>query len=179
VIVANAGIASHGPAVEQSELQWDTMLDTNLKGQWHTAKAGVPHMIEAGNGGSLIFTSSLAGLKGFPNSVAYTAAKFGVVGISRVFAHELAPHKIRSNSVNPTNVHTTMLDNDEIFRLFRPDLEHPTFEDAREAYSVMNIWPLPWVEPEDISNAVLFLASDESRYVTGISLPVDLGASAK
>ncbi|GAA4554487.1 mycofactocin-coupled SDR family oxidoreductase [Pseudonocardia xishanensis] len=179
IVLANAGIATYGPAAEQSEQQWETMIGINLTGVWHTAKAAIPTMTAQGSGGSIVITSSLAGIKGFPNSVSYSAAKFGVVGIARTLAHELAPHAIRVNTVHPTNVHTTMLDNPGIYKLFRPDLDNPTFEDAKDVYSVMNLMPLPWVETIDISNAILWLASDEARYVTGISLPVDLGASAK
>ena len=179
IVAANAGILNMGLSHEQSEQQWQTMIDVNLTGVWHTAKAAIPVLIEQGTGGSIIITSSLGGLKAGPGASGYIAAKFGVVGLARSLAHELAPHRVRVNTVNPTNVHTEMLDNMMVRRAFRPDLENPTFEEARDSYSVMNLWPVPWVETKDISNAVLWLASDESRYVTGIALPVDLGASAK
>jgi (+)-trans-carveol dehydrogenase len=179
IVLANAGILTMGLAHEQSDEQWNTMIDVNLSGVWRTAKAAIPALIEQGTGGSIVITSSFAGFKGHQGVVSYCAAKFGVVGIAKSLAHELAPHRIRVNTVHPTNVRTPMLDNDVTRRAFRPDLENPTFEDTVEAYSTINIWPLPWVEPVDISNAVLWLASDESRYVTAIALPVDLGASSK
>ncbi|MFR9801902.1 mycofactocin-coupled SDR family oxidoreductase [Pseudonocardia sp. RS010] len=179
VVCANAGILTMGPSHEQSDEQWRTMIDVNLTGVWHTAKAAIPFLIEQGQGGSIIMTSSLAGLKGAAGGSSYVAAKFGVTGLGKSLAHELAEHRIRVNTVHPTNVETHMLDNMMVRKAFRPDLEEPTFEDAEEVYSVLNIWPMPWVQTIDISNAVLWLASDESRYVTGIALPVDLGASAK
>ncbi|MBT2273897.1 mycofactocin-coupled SDR family oxidoreductase [Rhodococcus qingshengii] len=179
IVCANAGVLSMGAAHEQSEEQWQQMIDVNLTGVWHTAKAAIPHMIEQGTGGSLILTSSLMGLKGASWTIGYVAAKFGVVGIGRALAHELAPYKIRSNVLHPTNIQTPMLDNEHVLTSFRQDLESPTFSDMNDTLSAMNIWPMPTVEVSDISNAVLWLASDEARYVTGISLPVDLGASAK
>ena len=178
IVVANAGIITYGSAVEQSDEQWDNMIATNLTGVWHTAKAAIPHLIEQGDGGSIITTSSAAGLKGVPGIISYVAAKWGVVGVTKSLAHELAPYRVRCNVVHPTNVQSPMLDNAEVRKVFRPDLENPTFEDAKDAYASLNLWPLPWVQPTDISNAILFLASDEGRYITGISLPVDLGFSA-
>jgi len=179
IVCANAGVLSMGAAHEQSEEQWQQMIGVNLTGVWHTAKAAIPHMIEQGTGGSLILTSSLMGLKGASWTIGYVAAKFGVVGLGRALAHELAPHRIRANVIHPTNIQTPMLDNEHIISSFRQDLPSPTFSDMDDMLSAMNIWPMPCVEASDVSNAVLWLASDEARYVTGISLPVDLGASAK
>ena len=138
-----------------------------------------PAMIEAGKGGSIIMTSSTAGLKQIPNSAHYVAAKHGVVGLMRALASELAQYNIRVNTVHPTTVATPMIQNDATYALFRPDLEHPTQEDAIPAFASVNLIPVPWVEPVDISNAVLFLASDESRFVTGHTLPVDAGFMVK
>ncbi|KAA9164049.1 mycofactocin-coupled SDR family oxidoreductase [Amycolatopsis acidicola] len=179
IVCANAGILTMALTHEQSEEQWQTMLDVNLTGVWHTVKAAIPVLIDQGHGGSIIITSSMAGLKGTPNCSSYTAAKFGVVGLAKTLAHELAPHRIRVNTVHPTNVETTMVDNALVRSIFRPDLEQPTAEDAKDVYASINIWPEPWIQPVDVSNAVLYLASDEARYTTGIALPVDLGATAK
>ncbi|KAA0120925.1 mycofactocin-coupled SDR family oxidoreductase [Mycolicibacterium sp. P9-22] len=179
IVVANAGILTMGAAHEQSEEQWSTMLDVNLTGVWHTVKAAIPILIDQGTGGSMILTSSLMGLKGGSWAISYAAAKFGVVGITKSLAIELAPHRIRVNTVHPTNVHTPMLDNDFIIRTLAPDVTDPTWADTSEFLSSMNAWPLPTIEAQDVSNAVLFLASEESRFVTGISLPIDLGATAK
>ncbi|MEU1956698.1 mycofactocin-coupled SDR family oxidoreductase [Nocardia rhamnosiphila] len=179
IVCANAGILTMGAAHEQSEEQWQTMLGVNLTGVWHTAKAAIPTFIEQGTGGSMILTSSLAGTKGMSWAIGYSAAKFGVVGIAKSLAVELAPYRIRVNTVTPTNVHTPMLDNDFIIRTLAPNVENPVWDDTSEQLSSLNVWPMPTIETRDVSNAVLWLASDEARYVTGISLPVDLGGSAK
>jgi SDR family mycofactocin-dependent oxidoreductase len=179
IVCANAGIASFAPSLEMDEDVWDEMIDINLSGVWRTIRAAVPPMIERGQGGSIIITSSVAGLLGFANLASYTSAKHGVVGLMRVLTQELAPHMIRVNTVNPTSVNTDMLMNDAIYRLFRPDLEAPTRDDVGDAFMGLNCLPIPWVEPIDISNAVLFLASDEARYITGITLPVDAGFCQK
>ena len=127
----------------------------------------------------MILTSSDAGLFAFPNIAHYVSAKHGVVGLMRTLALELAPDMIRVNSVHPTVVDTPMVNNEATFRLFRPDLDNPGVEDFKVAATTINALPIPWVEAVDISNAVLWLASDEARYVTGVALPVDAGAYAK
>jgi SDR family mycofactocin-dependent oxidoreductase len=179
IVSANAGIGtSPYNAWEIDESIWQTMIDVNLTGVWHTAKAAIPHLI-ANNGGSIILTSSAAGLKGYQNIAHYVSAKHGVVGLMRTLALELAPQNIRVNSIHPTQVDTPMIQNEPTWRLFRPDLEHPTREDFIPASQSLNALPIPWVEPVDISNAVLFLASDEGRYLTGVTLPVDAGSVLK
>jgi SDR family mycofactocin-dependent oxidoreductase len=180
IVSANAGIFIFGEEAHLvTEGDWQDVIDINLTGVWHTAKAAVPHLIDQGTGGSIILTSSTAGLKGFQNVAQYTAAKHGVVGLMRTLALELAPHSIRVNSVHPTSVNTTMIQNEATWKLFLPDIQHPTMEQAAEAFTAINALPVPWVEPRDISNAVLFLASDEARYVTGVTLPVDAGFTIK
>ena len=179
IVSANAGILSHGLAAELDETTWQEMIDINLTGVWHTAKAAIPHLIAGGRGGSIILTSSGVTLKGTPNFAHYVSAKHGMVGLMRTLALELAPHSIRVNSLHPTSVLTGMLRNEETLRLFRPDLRSPTVDDARPAFQATNALPVPWVEPADISNAVLFLASDEARYITGVPLPVDAGFGIK
>jgi SDR family mycofactocin-dependent oxidoreductase len=180
VVVANAGIINAvRPSWELDEADWQTMLDVNLTGVWHATKAAVPHLIERGPGGSVILISSTAGLRGIPGIAHYNAAKHGVLGLARTLANELAPHRIRVNSVHPTNVRTTMIDNPSSAKIYRPDLENPTFEDSLPALANINMWDEPYLDVEDVANAVLFLACDESRYVTGIALPVDLGMSMK
>ncbi|MEU1981922.1 mycofactocin-coupled SDR family oxidoreductase [Nocardia sp. NPDC019395] len=182
IVCANAGIAgitSRPQSVwEYDGATWQTMIDINLTGVWHTAKAAVPHLI-ANKGGSIILTSSAAGVKAYANIGHYVAAKHGVIGLMRSLALELAPHGIRANAVNPTQVDTPMIQNQAMRRLFRPDLERPTREDFAPASQTVNALPIPWVDSVDVSNAVLFLASDESRYITGVSLPVDAGALIK
>jgi SDR family mycofactocin-dependent oxidoreductase len=179
VVCANAGIASFAPTLDMEERMWDEMIDINLTGVWKTVKAAVKPMVERGQGGAVIITSSVAGLFGFPNLAHYSAAKHGVVGLMRVLAQELAPYMIRVNTVNPTTVNTPMVMSDAAYQLFRPDLENPTQADMAEGLLSLNLLPIPWVEPVDISNAVLWLASDEARYVTGVALPVDAGFCQK
>ncbi len=180
IIVANAGIGNGGDVLhETSDQDWDEMIDINLSGVWKSVKAAVPHMIAGGKGGSIILTSSVGGLKAYPHCGNYIAAKHGVVGLMRTFAVELGHHMIRVNSVHPTHVATPMLHNEGTFKMFRPDLENPGPEDMAPICQMFHTLPIPWVEARDISNAVLFLASDEARYVTGVTLPVDAGSCLK
>jgi (+)-trans-carveol dehydrogenase len=180
IIVANAGIGNGGQTLDKtSETDWTAMIDINLGGVWKTVKAGVPHILAGGRGGSIILTSSVGGLKAYPHTGHYVAAKHGVVGLMRTFAVELGAQNIRVNSVHPTNVNTPLFMNDGTMRLFRPDLENPGPDDMKVVGQLMHTLPIGWVEPEDIANAVLFLASDEARYVTGVTLPVDGGSCLK
>jgi SDR family mycofactocin-dependent oxidoreductase len=180
IVAANAGIAANAvPAHEITEDAWEQMLGINLTGVWKTAKAAVPHLIEGGRGGSVILTSSMAGLRGYQGIAAYTSAKHGVVGLMRVLAAELAPHSIRVNSVHPTQVNTPMVQNDATYKIFRPDLEHPTAEDFKAVSASMHALPEPWAEPVDISKALVFLASDDARLITGVPLPIDAGLLVK
>ena len=179
IVAANAGIYSFGRMEEMDETTWQDVIDTDLTGVWHTAKAAIPHLRAGGRGGSMILTSSVVGLKGSQNIGHYVAAKHGVVGLMRTLALELAPDFIRVNSIHPTTVDTPMVMNSATYRLFRPDLENPTADDMAEASRAVNALPIPWVEPADISSAVLFLASDEARYVTGVTFPVDAGFTVK
>jgi SDR family mycofactocin-dependent oxidoreductase len=180
IIVANAGVGTDGRKLHKiRENVWQDMIDINLSGVWHTVKAGVPHILSGGRGGSIVLTSSVGGRKAYPNTGHYIAAKHGVIGLMRAFAVELGPDMIRVNSVLPSQVSTTMVMNDSTFRLFRPDLPNPGPDDFAPISQMMHTLPVPWVDAIDISNAVLFLASDESRYITGVSLPVDAGALLK
>src|SRR5246127_2973570 len=180
VIVANAGIGNGGDTLDKtSEYDWQEMIDVNLSSVWKSVKAGVPHLIAGGRGGSIILTSSVGGLKAYPHCGSYVTAKHGVVGIMRSFAVELGQHMIRVNSVHPTNVNTPMFMNEGTMKLFRPDLENPGPDDMKVVAQMMHTLPIGWVEPEDISNAVLFLASDEARYITGVTLPIDAGSCLK
>lgn len=180
IVVANAGIASDGGPVDKMDKDsWQDTIDINLTGVWHTAKAAVPHLIQGGRGGAIVLTSSVGGMKALPNMSHYVSAKHGVVGLMRSLAVELGQHNIRVNSVHPSQVNTPMLMNEPTYRLFRPDLENPTQDDMAPISQMMHTLPVPWVEPEDVSNAVLFLVSDEGRYITGVPLPVDAGAMLK
>jgi SDR family mycofactocin-dependent oxidoreductase len=179
IVSANAGIATYGLGAQLDEQTWQETIDINLTGVWHAAKAAIPHLRAAG-GGSIILTSSTAGLKAIPNMAHYVAAKHGVVGLMRTLALELAPEKIRVNTVHPTSVDTGMIQNPQLYALFAPDLDEAdrTRERVGERFAAHHALAIPWVEPVDISNAVLWLASDEARYVTGVTLPVDAGQLA-
>lgn len=182
VVVANAGIHLPGaPSWELAPQVWQRTLDINLTGVWHTVRASVPHMFvrEGDRGGSVVIISSTSGLRGLPNTAHYTASKHAVVGLARTLANELGSHGIRVNTVHPGPVATPMVLNETTFRRLRPDLENPTAADAAEALQARNLLPVPWVEPVDIANAVLFLASDAARYITGTQLVVDAGLTQK
>ena len=181
IVLANAGIASVGGPVESMAADsWKNTIDINLTGLWHTARAAVPHLIAGGQGGSVVLTSSVAGLRAMPGMSGYVSAKHGVIGLMRTLAVELGQHRIRVNTVLPTNVNTPMFMNEGAFKLFRPDMENPGPDDVAPVIAqFMHVLPVGWVEPEDISNAILFLVSDEGRYITGVALPVDAGALIK
>ena len=179
IVLANAGVFEIQPALEVSDDAWREMIDINLTGVWNTCKVALPHLIEGGRGGAMVLTSSTAGLKGTPNTIHYTAAKHGVVGIMRTLANEFAQHSIRVNSVHPTGVDTVMIQNEKTWGLFAPDDPAPSREKAEPIFQSTNALPVPWVEPVDISNAILFLVSDEARYITGVTLPVDAGYTVK
>lgn len=171
VVAANAGISTTGSAMDIPQDEWTDVIDVNLAGVWNTIRAVVPSMIAAGEGGSIVMTSSISGLKGTPLAAHYVASKHGVVGLMRAFANELAQHNIRVNTVNPTGVDTEMANNAKFWDQLeaRPDL----------AASYANALEVTLIEPLDIANAVLWLASDEARYVTGVPLPVDAGAAVR
>jgi SDR family mycofactocin-dependent oxidoreductase len=179
ILVANAGITGYARAETMSENEWDEMIDVNLKGAWLSAKSVIPQMMERGEGGSLIFISSGLGLKGHPFATHYAAAKHGVVGLMRSLALELAPKMIRANSIHPGGTRTPMAHNPWQYELKAGGRKDATLEEVLPAYEALPALPIPWLEPEDIANAVLWLASDEARYVTGVTLAVDAGWSAR
>jgi len=173
LVCATAGVSSAGPAVELSEDVWQTMIDVNLSGVWRTCKAAIPHLIDGGRGGSIVLVSSIAGLRGLVGVGHYTAAKTGVVGLMRTLAHELAEHRIRVNTVHPANTRTDMIVNSGTMRSFCPGVDEPTMAQFEAGTGSMHLLPVPMLEPVDIANASLFLASEEARYITGVTLPVD------
>jgi SDR family mycofactocin-dependent oxidoreductase len=179
IVCANAGIWSHAPFVDMTDEAYHDMININQHGPYYTCKATVPYLLEQGQGGSIIITSSSAGRKGFPNHAHYSSAKHANVGLMRTLAMELAPNFIRVNTIHPTSVFTRMNQNPAMWELFAPGVENPTYDDFGATFTSLNALPVPWVEAVDISNAVLFLASDEGRYVTGIQLPVDAGFHEK
>jgi SDR family mycofactocin-dependent oxidoreductase len=185
IVVANAGVITfHGSSLEITEDIYDLVVDTCLKGVWNTVQVTAPAMIKAGRGGAMIFTSSAAGLRGQPHYAHYAAAKHGVVGLMRTFANELAEHRIRVNTVHPTGVASPGMGSDtgvpELYASSRyfhlsamnmlPDLDRPAGGEFA---------PVSALAETEIANAVLFLASDEGRYITGATLPVDAGNTNK
>jgi SDR family mycofactocin-dependent oxidoreductase len=180
IVSANAGISGpFSPAEDMDPVAWQTMVDINLTGVFNTVKASIVHIKAGGRGGSIVLTSSEAGLKAYANASHYVSAKHGVVGLMRTLALELAPFSIRVNSIHPTQVDTPMIMNDPTFALFCPDIDNPTREQFAPISQALNVLPVPWVDAVDISNALLFLASDESRYITGVPLPVDAGCALR
>lgn len=178
IVSASAGIFTFGPlAADTTEEDWDTMVDINLKGVWQTVKAATPHMIAADHGGSVVLTSSTAGIKGTYGVSAYTAAKHGVVGLMKTLALELGPKNIRVNSIHPTSVATPMVLNEALYQMFSPD--NPTEESFRQTLGGAHALNVDIVEPVDISNALLWLSTDEARYVTGTQIKVDAGYTTK
>jgi SDR family mycofactocin-dependent oxidoreductase len=178
VVIANAGIhVPGGPSWELDPQVWQRTLDINLTGVWHTVRASVPHI--GADGGSIVLISSTNGLRGTPNTAHYTASKHAVVGLARTLANELGPRGIRVNTVHPGPVATPMVLNEQMYRRLRPDLANPTAADAAAVLQARNLLPVPWVEPVDVANAVVFLASDEGRYITGTQLVVDAGLTQK
>ncbi|HLH82140.1 MAG TPA: mycofactocin-coupled SDR family oxidoreductase [Trebonia sp.] len=180
IVCANAAIISRPePTWEIDPAQWREILDVNLTGVFITVKAAVPHMIAAGNGGSITLTSSGAALISGAGLADYKVTKAGVLSLTRTLACELAGHFIRVNAICPTAVDTPMIQNEALYRSFRPDLANPGREDVKAGFQAMNLLPVPWVDPADISNAIVWLASDAARYVTGVTLPVDAGNALK
>ena len=171
IVSANAGICTVQAWDQVTPAVWQDTLDTNLTGVWNTMVVSAPHLIAAG-GGSIICTSSTAGIKGLPYLAPYVAAKHGVVGIARTMANELAAHHIRVNTVHPTGVDTPMGSG-------LGGLEPLLTRDPNLGPIFMNTLPVQMVNPRDISNAVLFLASDEARYVTGLEFTVDAGNTTR
>lgn len=173
IVLANAGIAPL--SVDPSPQEWQDVVDVNLTGVYHTIEVVKKAMIDRGAGGAIVITSSTAGLNGIggdtPGMLGYTAAKHGVVGLMRLYANQLAPHSIRVNTVHPTGVNTPMVVNEAMQEFLAQD---PSLSNA-----MANALPVPMIEAVDISNAILYLVSDDGRYVTGVTLPVDGGFTNK
>jgi (+)-trans-carveol dehydrogenase len=179
VVLTNAGVFSVGDPLTLSAQTWRDVLDVNLDGVWNTVQACLPAMVDSGNGGSIVMTSSIGGLQGLLHCPHYVASKHAVIGLMRALANELAPYRIRVNAVCPTNVNTAMIQNPANYRTFRPDLAEPQQEDIVDVAASMHLLNVPWVEPEDVTAAAVWLASDEARYLTGVALPVDAGLLEK
>jgi NAD(P)-dependent dehydrogenase (short-subunit alcohol dehydrogenase family) len=180
-VVANAAIAgSRDRRIwELSSEEWDELMAVNLRGVWQTVSAVVPTMIAGGRGGSIVIIGSTCAFKGYPMTGHYTTAKHGLIGMMRVFANELGADAIRINMISPTFVDTDLLHFDSVYKAFVPELASPTRDDFEARIRQLHLLPVPWVTSEDVSNAVLWFASDESRYVTAQHLALDAGATEK
>lgn len=177
VVVANAGILSYGSGEKLPTVAWKDVIDVNLTGAFNTAQAAIPHLRATGSGGSIVLTSSALALRPVANLPHYISAKAGLVGLMRALALELAPHSIRVNSIHPSIANTEMVHNKGTYELFAPHIKNPTREDVENVFATLHKLPTPWVEVEDITAAVLFLASDDARFVTGQELKIDAGAA--
>jgi SDR family mycofactocin-dependent oxidoreductase len=176
IVVANAAVCAFSPFEDLTDQQWEDMIGTNLTGTFHTVQAATPHMKARGYG-RIIVTSSMSGRAGNRNLAHYSASKFGVIGLVKSVALELAPHGITANVVCPSTTSTPMIHNDTWYKVFRPDLDAPTEEDVRPAFAALNPLGVPWLPPDAVSRAVLYLAADEG-FTTGTTLEIGLGLSA-
>jgi SDR family mycofactocin-dependent oxidoreductase len=175
VAVANAGIFSQSQLDVMSFETFNDTIDVNVRGVFHMIRAVLPHMKQR-QSGRIIATGSTCSVIGYQNVGHYTAAKHAVAGLIKTLAKEVGAHGITANYVLPNGVSTKMIRNDAMYRIMNP--ENPSEELAKELWSSMNAIPVPWIEPEEISHAVLFLASDQARYITGEGLKVDMGMTA-
>jgi (+)-trans-carveol dehydrogenase len=177
IVCANAGILPIArPIWEIPAQQWHDVIDTNLTGVFNTLAVTVPPMRAAGNGGSIIVTASAAALRFAQNLGHYSATKAGVIALAKTLANEVAAERIRVNAICPGTVATPMITaNEQLFKLFRPDLENPTLQDCEPVFKMLMPMGGPWLAPEDVSNMVVFLASDEASSVTGTAMSVDQG----
>lgn len=177
IVVANAGTLNDtAPMWELTEEQFQDQIDVNLTGVWKTIKATVPTLLRQNEGGAIILISSISGLTVELNVGHYAASKHGVNGLMRTLSGELAPYGIRVNSVNPTNVNTAMINNPRYNRLFAGGKDGATQEDALPALTAMHALQIPFLDPIDVSNAVVYLASEDGRYITGTTQILDAGA---
>jgi SDR family mycofactocin-dependent oxidoreductase len=176
ILVANAAVCGFSPFDEMTDDQWDDMIGTNLTGTFRTVQAAVRPMKER-RYGRIIVTGSMSGRAGNRNLAHYSASKFGVVGLVKSIALELAPFGITANVVCPSTTSSPMIHNDEWYHVFRPDLDEPTREDVRPVFADLNPLGVPWLPPDAVSEAVLYLARDQG-FITGSTLEVGLGLSA-
>jgi SDR family mycofactocin-dependent oxidoreductase len=178
ILVANAGISTMGSICTMDATAWSETIDTNLGGVFNAMRAAAPHM-RRNRWGRIIAISSMMGRTASPGIPAYVASKWGVIGLCKSVAYELASFGVTVNAIAPGNVSTPMIHNDALYGLMRPDLDHPTREDVAPGMADLHVQPVPWLEPEEITAAVVFLASEEARHITGSVIDVDAGASAR
>jgi SDR family mycofactocin-dependent oxidoreductase len=178
IMVANAGVTAIGSVCDMTASEWGDVIDINLTGVFNAIRAAAPHMRKQ-RSGRIIGISSMLGRFSQPGIPAYTASKWGVIGLCKSAAYELAGFGVTVNVIAPGNVSTPMIHNDQLYGMMRPDLEHPSAEDVAPVMAELHTQPVPWLEPEEITAAVVYLVSDGARHVTGSVLDVNAGASAR
>lgn len=177
ILLVNHGLLSLSPVSEMTDQIWDDVISSDLTGVFKAVRAAVPHMVEQ-SFGRIVVTASMAGRVGLPTLAHYCAAKWGAIGFVKSVAREVAANNITVNAVCPTNTSTDMVHNPEFYKVFAPDVENPTAEDVTPGFTSLNAVPVPWIEPIDVTNAIMFLASESSRYITGEALHVSAGWNA-
>jgi len=178
IAIANAGVSASAPIQDLPDHQWAEVIGTNLTGVFHTVAAVAPGMIARGYG-RIVTISSMLGRGAVAGQAAYCASKWGVIGMTKSAALDLAPHGITVNAIAPGNISTPMVHNDALYRMMRPDLEHPTRADIEPIFANLHGQPVAFLEPEEVTRAVLFLVSETSAHITGTVMPVDAGAAAR
>jgi SDR family mycofactocin-dependent oxidoreductase len=177
ILLANAGIQTMAPFQELSHQAWQTTIDIDLTGVFNTMRAVIPHMVER-RYGRVVATSSMGGRQAYGNCAHYIAAKFGVIGLVKAAAIDTGPHGITVNAICPTSVDTHLIKHQQVYDLFGPDLESPTLDDIKPRMNMMHPQDVPWIECQDVSDAVMFLVSDNAKFITGEALTVSAGAIA-
>ncbi len=178
ILVANAGVSTMGSVFELDAVGWSETVDTNLTGVFNALRAAAPHMRRQ-RWGRMVTVSSMMGRSTNPLISAYCASKWGVIGLTKSVAQEMAHYNVTVNAIAPGNVSTDMIHNDTLYSLMRPDLERPTADDVATVMATLHVQPVPWVEADEITAALVFLCSDGARHITGSVIDVDAGASAR
>jgi len=178
ILVANAGVSTLGSIFDLDAAGWSETVDTNLTGVFNAMRAVAPHM-RRNRWGRIVGISSMMGRSANPLIPAYCASKWGVIGLTKSVAHEMAHFGVTANVIAPGNISTDMVHNDMLYRLMRPDVEEPTREDVAPVMASLHVQPVPWLEPDEVTAAVVFLCSEGARHITGSVIDVDAGASAR